>query len=53
MDPLRRLLERLADRGSPRGAEAVLHVLEEDPAVDEVFATDRQLDDLWRRAVNR
>ncbi|APR82684.1 Hypothetical protein A7982_08033 [Minicystis rosea] len=36
-----------------RGAKDVLRVLEEDPAVDEVFATDRQLDDLWRQAVNR
>jgi hypothetical protein len=38
--------------GRWRGAADVLRVLEEDPAVDEVFATDRQLDDLWRQAVN-
>ena len=42
----------LINRGRWRGAEAVLRVLEKEPAIDEVFATDRQLDDLWRQAVN-
>lgn len=46
-------LVEMINRGRWRGSDAVLHVLEEDPAVDEVFATDRQLDDLWRQAVNR
>jgi hypothetical protein len=52
-------IERLAalveqiNGGRWRGADAVLRALEQDPAVDEVFATDRQLDDLWRQAVAR
>ena len=52
IEQLAALVEQI-NGGRWRGADAVLRVLEEDPAVDEVFATDRQLDDLWRKAVNR
>jgi len=51
IEKLAALVEQI-NRGRWRGADAVLQILEKEPAVDEVFATDRQLDDLWRHAVN-
>jgi hypothetical protein len=41
-------LVALVDRGQWRGAADVLLVLERDDAVDEIFATDAQLDKAWR-----
>jgi hypothetical protein len=36
-----------------RDATEVLGILETDPSVDEIHATDQQLDDLWRKAMNQ
>lgn len=47
------VLVKQVENGRWRGADAVLRVLEEDPAVEEILATDRQLEDLWRQAVNQ
>jgi hypothetical protein len=41
------------EAGRWRGANAVLRILDDEASIDEVFADERQIDELWRRTVNR
>lgn len=52
VEQLARLVTQI-DEGRRRASSLALEILEADPAVDEIFATDSQLDSLWRGAVNQ